>query len=60
MGNTFGGDAIGILQELERLSYRDEEFAAIVKSITFKIHTANPVGAQNMRDIIQYNGWREV
>ena len=60
MGDTFGGDAIGILQELERLSHRKEDFAAVVKNITFKIHTANPVGAQNMRDIIQYNGWREV
>lgn len=59
MGDTFGGDAIGILQELERLSHRKEDFAAAVKNITFKIHTANPVGAQNMRDIIQYNGWRE-
>lgn len=59
MGDTFGGDAIGILQELERLSHRDENFAATVKNITFKIHTANPVGAANMRDIIQYNDWKE-
>lgn len=59
MGDTFGGDAIGILQELERLSHRDEKFSAAVRRIIFKIHSANPVGVVNMRTIIQKNGWRE-
>ena len=60
MGDTFGGDAIIILNELERKSCRDEKFAAAVKRIIFKIHTANPVGAENMRRIIRKNGWKEV
>jgi hypothetical protein len=60
MGDTFGGDAIIILDELERLSHRKADFSKAVKNIIFKIHTANPVGAENMRRIIQKNGWREV
>lgn len=60
MGDTFGGDAIIILNELERKSHRDEKFAAAVKRIIFKIHTANPVGAENMRRVIRKNGWREI
>ena len=38
MGETFGGDAIIILEELERLSVRKPEFAKAVYNITFKIH----------------------
>ena len=60
MGDTFGGDAIIILEELERLSVRKSEFAKAVHNITFKIHTMNPVGRENMRRIIQRNDWREV
>ena len=59
MGDTFGGDAIAVLEELERLSRNKTEFAQAVKKITFKIHTANPVGEANMRAIIEYNGWHE-
>lgn len=57
MGDTFGGDAINILNELERKSHRSEEFANAVNKIVFKIHTANPVGAANMKAIIEKNNW---
>ena len=29
-------------------------------SYPIRIHTANPVGRENMRRIIQKNGWKEV
>ena len=32
----------------------------IKNKITFHLHTANPVGRENIRRIIQKNGWREV
>ena len=57
MGDTFGGDAINILNELERKSHRSEAFAKAVNKIVFKIHTANPVGAANMKAIIEKNNW---
>lgn len=60
MGDTFGGDAIIILEELERKSHRSDEFAEAVCKIIFKLHSANPVGVENMRRIIQKNNWREV
>ena len=60
MGDTFGGDAIIILNELERKSHWDDDFADAVNNIVFKIHSANPVGVDNMRRIIQRNGWKEV
>ena len=60
MGDTFGGDAIIILNELERRSHWDKDFALIVKNIIFKLHSANPVGVANMRAIIQKNGWKEI
>ncbi|MBQ3543466.1 MAG: hypothetical protein IJA34_00515 [Lachnospiraceae bacterium] len=60
MGDTFGGDAIKIPQELERLSYRDADFAEKVKNIKFRFHSANPVGVANMRAIIEKNGWKEI
>lgn len=60
MGDTFGGDVIIILDELERKSHRSKVFAEAVKKIVFKLHTANPVGAENMRRIIRKNGWKEV
>lgn len=60
MGDTFGGDAIIILDELERKSHRDSNFAEAVSKIVFKLHSANPVGVANMRSIIQKNGWKEV
>lgn len=46
-----GGDYIRCLDFLEFLGARD---------IKVKIHSANPVGVQNMRAIIQKNNWIEV
>lgn len=60
MGDTFGGDAIIILEELERKSHRDVTFALAVNKIIFKIHSMNPVGVENMRRIIHKNGWKEL
>jgi hypothetical protein len=60
MGDTFGGDAIIILEELERKSHRDTTFALAVNKIIFKIHSMNPVGVENMRRIIHKNGWKEL
>ena len=52
-----GGDYINILNELERLSHR---LPSAFIEYKFSIHTANPVGAANMRRIIERNGWREI
>lgn len=46
-----GGDYIKILDYMEELGIDD---------IPIHLHTANPVGRENMRRIIQKNGWREV
>lgn len=58
-----GGDYIEILDELERLSY-SSRWSYVPKHLCekskFHLHTANPVGAANMRRIIQKNGWREI
>ena len=58
-----GGDFIAVLKELERLS-RNPRWSSIYKDIikrySFRIHSANPVGVQNMRAIIQANGWKEI
>ena len=48
-----GDDYIKLLDWLENEGYVDEGF-------TFHIHSMNPVGIQNMRAIIQKNGWQEV
>lgn len=45
-----GGDYIRILDYLETIGY----------SGAIHIHSMNPVGVQNMRNIIQKNGWREI
>ena len=47
----YGGDYIKILDYMEELEIND---------IPIHLHTANPVGRENMRRIIQKNGWREV
>lgn len=44
-----GGDYIKILDWMEKTG----------RSYPIHIHSMNPVGAQNMRTIIQYNGWEE-
>lgn len=48
-----GGDYIEILNWLEREGIVDSGYF-------FHIHSMNVVGVQNMRAIIQHNGWREV
>lgn len=45
-----GGDAVKLLDWLEETG----------RSYPIRIHSQNPVGAQNMRRIIQRNGWKEV
>lgn len=54
-----GGDYLQILNWLEEISHRwPNEFA--MDHIAFNIHSMNPVGVQNMRAIIQHNGWKEI
>lgn len=48
----YGGDYINILKWMEQ-NYANH-------NIPIRIHSMNPVGVQNMRTIIQYNGWTEV
>jgi hypothetical protein len=45
-----GGDYIRILDFLENVN----------RSYPIRIHSMNPVGVENMRRIIQRNGWTEV
>lgn len=45
-----GGDYIRLLDWLEEIG----------RSYPIHIHSMNPVGVQNMRAIIQHNGWKEV
>ena len=45
-----GGDYIRLLDWLEKTG----------RSYPIRIHSMNPVGVENMRRIIQRNGWREV
>ena len=54
-----GGDYIGILRELERLT-RNPHIKMDFSHIKFRLHSANPVGVQNMRAIIQANNWIEI
>ena len=46
----FGGDYINILNWLEKTG----------RNYPIHIHSMNPVGVENMRRIIERNGWREV
>ena len=56
-----GGDYIKILDWLEKESNESESWKQFIKNtITFHLHTANPVGRENMRRIIRKNGWREI
>ena len=64
-----GGDYIGVLQELERLSRRVTYVNGVpfhnfwhlqCQKMTFRLHSMNPVGVQNMRAIIERNGWKEI
>ena len=47
----YGGDYIEILNWLEREGIVDTGYF-------FHIHSMNPVGVQNMKAIIEHNGWR--
>lgn len=58
-----GGDFIAVLKELERLSRNPRwspVYKDVIKRYSFRLHSANPVGVQNMRAIIQANGWKEI
>ena len=46
----YGGDYIKLLDWLEETG----------RSYPIRIHSMNPVGVENMRRIIQRNGWTEV
>lgn len=46
----FGGDYIKLLDWLEETG----------RNYPIRIHSTNPVGVENMRRIIQRNGWTEV
>ena len=46
----FGGDYIKLLDWLEETG----------RNYPIRIHSQNPVGVQNMRRIIERNGWKEV
>ena len=48
--NSDGGDYINLLNWLEETG----------RNYPIRIHSMNPVGVQNMRAIIQLNGWIEV
>lgn len=50
-------DYIVILQEMQRLS---KVHKISFSHIKFRLHSANPVGVQNMRYILQDNGWKEI
>lgn len=49
-----GGDYIKLLDWLEWLYDGNEAYTK------FRIHSMNPVGRENMRAIIQRNGWKEI
>jgi hypothetical protein len=49
-----GGDYIKLLDWLEWL------YDGAGTYTEFHIHSANPVGVQNMRRIIERNGWKEI
>jgi hypothetical protein len=54
-----GGDYINILKEMQRLT-RSPIHKLDFSHIKFRLHSMNPVGVQNMRYILQDNGWKEV
>ena len=45
-----GGDYIKLLDWLEETG----------RNYPIRLHSQNPVGVQNMRAIIQHNGWKEI
>lgn len=58
-----GGDFIEVLNEMERLSESprwESVYSDVFRRYNFYLHSANPVGVQNMRRIIERNGWKEI
>ena len=51
-----GGDYIELLKWLEERDFFEIE----KRQYNIRIHSMNPVGVENMRRIIQRNGWTEV
>lgn len=49
---VYGGDYIRVLDWLEKQEYGWEW--------AIRIHSMNSVGAENMRRIIERNGWKEI
>ena len=49
----YGKDYIEVLNWLEREGIVDTGYF-------FQLHSQSPVGVQNMRAIINHNGWREI
>ena len=59
--SKFGGDYIEILNKLENYANISTDWEQYIKRyIIFHIHSANPVGIENMRRIIVKNEWREI
>ena len=57
----FGGDYIEILKYLEEQAHTIASWKYWLRDhVTFHIHSMNPVGVQNMRAIIQKNGWKMI
>ena len=46
----YGGDYIKLLDWLEETG----------RNYPIRLHSMNPVGVQNMRAIIEHNGWKEI
>ena len=58
---NYGGDYIEILNKLEYCANTSVDWDQYIrKYIVFHIHSANPVGVENMRRIIRKNGWKEI
>lgn len=56
-----GGDYIKVLERLEEICYEKLNFRNYIRDkVTFHIHTTNTFVRENMRRIIQKNGWREI
>lgn len=52
----YGGDYIELLKWLEEREQRENTH----RHYNIRIHSMNPVGVENMRRIIERNGWTEV
>ena len=48
--SKFGGDGVKLLDWLEETG----------RNYPIRIHSQNPVGVENMRRIIERNGWKEI